>query len=88
MTTKTLLSTITGELQGNGERHLVGLQILVRELWSDESSHPTDSTIDHIRLSPAGALIPDGNYTLRYQYNGKLFEQNVRILYGELISGS
>lgn len=88
MTTKTKFEQVLGELDGEGQHIPVKLDITVKEFYSDESPYPADSTIDRIRLSQSGARIPDGTYTLRYSHNGKLVQQNVRIQYGELMSGS
>ncbi len=87
MTTQTRYATISGELEGEGHRYTVALDITVKELYSNESAYPVDTAISEIKLASSAQNIPDGNYTLRYSYKGEQKQSAVRIKYGMLLAG-
>ncbi len=84
--TNTRFERISGELAGEGHRYNVSLNITVKDHYGNKSSRPVDSAISQIKLAPSGVSIPDGNYTLRYRYNGKQVEARVRTQHGMLLA--
>lgn len=85
--TTTRFEQITGELEGEGRRYNVRLDITVKELFSNESAQPVNRAIARMALSPTGERVQDGSYTLRYVFNGKQEQDSVRIHLGMLLSG-
>jgi hypothetical protein len=85
--TKTRFEQIPGELEGEGRRYTVKLDITVKELFSNESEQPVDRAIARMALSPRGERVQDGSYTLRYVFNGKQAQDSVRTQHGMLLAG-
>jgi hypothetical protein len=75
---RTRFEQIPAELIGDAGRYVVRLDITVIEQLADESARPLKREVDKVSLaSRAGA--PDGNYTLRYSFDGKQKEELVRL---------
>ena len=53
-----------------------------------QSRVPDDYAVSRVELSRmSGMVVEDGNYLLRYTYQGETDEQNVRVENGILIKG-
>ena len=86
--TKTVVTQVWGTLEGGGKTYNVKLNLTVKELWADESMTPLDRVVTRAELSPmSGVAVQNGNYTLRYSFNGKQEEHAVRVEDGTLLSG-
>ena len=84
---KTAVDQVSGQLAGGGKTYNVKVDLTVKETWVAESMTPLDRVVTHATLSStSGILLEDGNYTLRYCFNGTLEEHAVRVEDGTLLS--
>lgn len=83
--TSTKVERAIGELLGEKGTHRVNLKLTVMEAAAEGSKQPTERTIEDIE--PATLCgIPDGDYTLRFPFDGKQEEHPVRISFGYLLA--
>jgi hypothetical protein len=87
--TTTVAEQAWGELlRGDKVIYNVKLDLIVKELMVDESPMPVDRAIARIALSRmSGITVEDGDYTLRFNFNGRQEEHSVRVEGGTLLSG-
>ena len=84
---KTTVDQVLGQLAGDGKTFNVKVDLTVKETWVAESMTPLDRVVTHATLSStSGIVLEDGNYTLRYCFNGTLEEHAVRVEDGTLLS--
>ena len=84
---KTVVDQVLGQLAGEGKTYNVKVDLTVKESWVAESMTPLDRVVTHATLSStSGIVLEDGNYTLRYCFNGTLEEHAVRVEDGTLLS--
>lgn len=86
---KTVFEQIWGELIRDGKTvQRVKLDLTVRELYVDERAEPIGRAIVRMSLSATSAReVEDGNYTLRFTFNGKQEEHAMRARGGTLLAG-
>ena len=80
---------VWGELLRDGKVvYRVLLDLKVKELRVDESPMPIDRAIGRIALSRmSGIVVENGDYTLRFPFDGGQEERPVRVEGGTLLSG-
>jgi hypothetical protein len=78
---KTVFEQISGDLVDGANVQTVQLCLTICE-----QSGSIDRALAKIELA-RGHATQDGNYTLRYRWNGRLEEDRVQIKYGVLIAG-
>lgn len=84
----TTFEQISGEMVSVGKTYNVKLDVTVVELWADESPIPIGRVASRVALSPmSGMAVEDGDYSLRYSFNGKDEKHEVRVIGGTLLSG-
>lgn len=83
--TKSTIVQILGELVGS-KTYRVHLLMTVKELYANESAEPVARAIARMELV-AGHGAEDGEYKLRYSFDGKCHEEAVRVKYGTLLAG-
>lgn len=85
--TRTRTEQIWAELQGEGRHYTVKLVLTVKELMGGKDV-PVDRAVARTELTPmSGMAVEDGHYTLRYDFNGKTTEDQVRVEDGTLLAG-
>lgn len=86
---KTVFEHIWGELtDATGKTYNLKLDLTVKELEVDELTMPVERALARVGLSPmSGLVVPDGNYTLTYTFDGKPKEDKVRVVSGTLLAG-
>lgn len=84
--TGTTFEQIWGELEGGGKRYSIKLDLMIKELFANESAEPVSRVIAKMQLSRNE--VPNGNYTLRYTFDGTRVEKAMRVEQGTLLAGS
>jgi hypothetical protein len=86
MPTKTVTEHVRAELLRDGKTaYTPRLRLTVNEFTLDPSSPSVKRIIDRHELAPmSGMVIEDGEYTLRYSFDGNPQESNVRVRDGRL----
>jgi hypothetical protein len=74
---------IPAELIQAGKTWDVQLDLEVAELWTNNTL--VDRAISRIALAP-GQTVQDGDFTVRYTFDGRQEEQPVRVKHGILLS--
>jgi len=85
---KTVFEHVWGELtDSTGKTYNMQLDLTVKELEVDEIVMPVGRALARVALSPmSGLVLPDGNYTLTYPFDGKQQKDKVRVVSGTLLS--
>jgi len=84
---KTAVDQVLGQLAGEGKTYNVKVDLTVKEIRFDEGMTPLDRVVTHTTLSSkSGIVLEDGNYMLRYCFNGILEQHPVRVENGTLLS--
>lgn len=89
MSSTTVIQQILGDLLHDEKVVYQGvrLTLVVNEIGVDEETRPVRRVIEKMTLSPmSGMVINDGNYILRYAFDGQTKEDTVRIERGYLLA--
>ena len=86
--TKTEVERVPGELSNGGKSYGIQLKLTIKVLHVDERTTPVGRAIAKCELVPTrGLAIPDGQYVLRYIFDGKQEQHSVRVEHGMLLAG-
>jgi hypothetical protein len=86
MPTKTVIDYVVGELLRDGNKvYDPKLQLTVNEFTPDESPQPVRRWVVSHELTPMTAMVvDDGEYALRYVFDGIQHDHRVRVCSGRL----
>jgi hypothetical protein len=89
MSSKTVFENRRAELaDASGKVYNVQLDLTVKEIYVDERATPVSRAIAETSLSHmSGMVVPDGRYTLTFEFLGKGEKHNVRVESGTLLAG-
>ena len=89
MSSKTVIEQIRGELlQHDKTVYMPELVLTVKEMYANETSSPVNRALARVALGRmSGLSVTDGEYRLRYTFDGRLEEHSVRVQNGVLLSG-
>jgi hypothetical protein len=87
---KTVIEHVMGELVSKdnpNKRYTPKLKLTITEMYADEKAEPIARAIARNELAPmSGMVIEDGNYTLRYTFDGQQQEHDVRVESGTMLA--
>jgi hypothetical protein len=88
MSSSTVSEHARAELKDtSGKGYNVQLDLTVKEMHVNERTMPVHRAIAETSLSRmSGMVVPDGNYTLTYMFDGQLQTDKVRIVGGRLLA--
>jgi len=90
MANKTVIEHVMGELVSNDnpkKKYTPKLKLRITEMYVDEKTEPVARAVARNELTPmSGMVIEDGNYTLRYTFDGQQQEHAVRIESGTMLA--
>jgi hypothetical protein len=88
MSSKTVFEKRRAELaDAKGKVYNVQLDLTVKEIYVDESATPVSRAIAETSLSRGSGVVPDGRYSLTFEFLGKQEKHNVRVESGTLLAG-
>jgi hypothetical protein len=90
MPNKTVIEHVIGELVSKDnpkKKYTPKLKLTIREIMVDEKTEPVRREVYQNELTPmSGMVIEDGEYTLRYMFDGQQQEHAVRVESGTMLA--
>jgi hypothetical protein len=74
---------VIGELVGEGRHYTPKLDLKVRELKAGVPAVVVNRAVVEVELTPMSTMVvEDGTYELKYEFDGRKYEQTLRITNG------
>jgi hypothetical protein len=87
---QTKIEHVFGELVSKTDpqkKYTRKLKLTITEMYVDEEREPVARTVARNELTPmSGKVIDDGEYTLRYTFDGEQQERSVRVENGTMLA--